>query len=133
MTTSPEIELATIVLQWDLRTELGARAHKLARQILGVADPQSEVSRALLIQIILDLERDMPRLEDLKKSLSKMNIEEIRAKIKEIREDRVIRKDPTATKKKKAKAKDSAQTMMAKMLAGMSDEEREAFFKELEG
>lgn len=133
MKLSPEIELANIVLQWDLRTEIGARAHKLARQILGKADPQDELYKHTMIAYILTRSTHMPRLEDLKKSLLAMDAEELRQRIKEIREDRVIRKDPGKVKVKKAKAKDSAQTALAKLLADMSDEEREAFLKELEG
>lgn len=129
----PEIELAAIVLQWNLKTDLGQRAHFLARQVLGELDPYQVTEKGFLINQILSMETDVPRLEDLKKSLLKMDAEELRAKIREIREDRVIRKDTGKTKVKKAKVKDSAQTQLAKLLAGMSDAERNAFLKEIEG
>ena len=74
----------------------------------------------------------MPRLEDLKKSLLAMNPEELRAKIQAIREDRIIRKDSKPTKVKKVRAKQSAATLLTDLLMGMSDEDREAFLKELE-
>lgn len=128
----PEIELAGIVLEWNLQSDLGQRAHELAREILGQADPNGELQRWYYVARILEMEKDMPRLEDLKKSLLKMDPEELRAKIREIREDRIIRKDTKATKTKKAKTKDSAQTQLAKLLAGMSDEERDAFLQEIE-
>lgn len=75
----------------------------------------------------------MPRLEDLKKSLLRMDPDELRAKIREIREDRVLRKDTGKTKAKKTKTKDSAQTQLAKLLASMDPAEREAFLKDIEG
>lgn len=75
----------------------------------------------------------MPRLEDLKKSLLHMSADELREKIREIREDRIIRKDSGKAKAKKAKTADSVSTQLAKMMAIMSTEEREAFLKELEG
>lgn len=62
-----------------------------------------------------------------------MDPEELRQKIREIREDRVIRKVSGKTKVVKAKVKDSAQTQLAKLLAGMDPSERDAFLKELEG
>lgn len=74
----------------------------------------------------------MPRLEDLKKSLLLMDPDELRAKIREIREDRVLRKISGKTKVTKAKVKDNVQTQLAKLLAGMDPGEREAFLKDLE-
>lgn len=133
MTKPPEIELASIVLQWDLKTELGLRAQKLAREILGEHDPLEIASRKLYASILLELvEQDMPRLEDLKKSISSMNAEELREQIKRIREDRVIRKDTKKAKVTKAKEKDSASTTLMKLMAGMSEAERDQFLKELE-
>lgn len=75
----------------------------------------------------------MPRLEDLKKSFLEMDPDELRRKIREIREDRVIRKVSGKTKVAKAKVKDTTQTQLAKLLAAMTPDEREAFLKELEG
>lgn len=77
----------------------------------------------------------MPRLEHLRKSLLSMSPDELRAKINAIREDRVIRKDTKApkTKAQKAEKKGKVRNQLEDLLAGMSDIDREAFLKELEG
>lgn len=131
---TPEVELANLVLSWDLRTDKGLRAHDLARQILGQKDPKEALLKTYLINEILELEKDMPRLEDLKKSLLAMSPEELRQKIHTIREDRILRKGPAPkTPVQKAERKSKLSTDLGKLLSGMSDAEREAFIKELEG
>lgn len=74
----------------------------------------------------------MPRLEDLKQDLRSMTTEELRAKIREIREDRVIRKDSGRTKAKVAKTKDTVATQLNKLLGGMTEEQIAAFLEGLD-
>lgn len=62
----------------------------------------------------------MPRLEDLKQNLLNMSPDELRAKIKEIREDRIIRKGPAP--KVKAAKKPKKDTLRA-ALDAMTPEE----------
>ena len=122
-------ELAAIVLSWDLKTDQGQNAQRLARLVLGENEP--EWQREFLINTIL-MEADVPRLEDLKKSLLDMSTEELRAKIARIREDRIIRKEKPKTKVQKAERKSKIQSDLATLLAGMTPEEVETFMKELE-
>ena len=118
-----------IVLSWDLKTDQGQNAQRLARLVLGENEP--EWQREFLINTIL-MEADVPRLEDLKKSLLDMSTEELRAKIARIREDRIIRKEKPKTKVQKAERKSKIQSDLATLLAGMTPEEVETFMKELE-
>lgn len=70
----------------------------------------------------------MPRLEDLRQSLQDMSPEELRARIKTIREDRILRKVQPKAKVEKAKRKSAVHTA----LASLSPEELEALMKEME-
>lgn len=129
---SPEIELSNIVLSWDLRTDLGMKAHCLAREILKIKDPTEEALKGMLIAQILDMESEMPRLEDLKKSLLNLTPDELRARIKTIREDRIIRKGPTPKAKAvKAEKKSKVKSDLEALLAGMTEEEVAKFLEEL--
>lgn len=131
--TPREIKLAELIMSFGFQSQKAEPILKIAREILG-NDPADR----LVIQYRVDeimryyKEQDMPRLEDLRKSLLDMSPDELRAKIAEIREDRRIRKDKPKDKKAKVERKSSTQNLLAELVAGMSDEEREAFFKELE-
>lgn len=114
-------------------TEKGQELVRLARVVLKLKDPNEELYKFYLIRELEELGCHMPRLENLRKSILDMDPDELRAKINEIRKDRIIRKDSGATKKKVAKEKDSAMTGLQKMIAGMSEADRAAFLKELEG
>lgn len=127
-----DIQLANAVLGMDLRSELGQEANAIARELLGVRDPGEELSRHYMIQEILETS-NMPKLEDLRKSLLTMSPDELRAKIREIRADRIIRKEAPRAKVDRAKKKDKTQMDLRELMASMSDEEREAFLQELEG
>lgn len=129
---SLDIQLAHAVLDMDLRGEAGLRATYIARQLLGVRDPGEELYKHYMIQEILE-NTDMPKLEDLRKSLLTMSPDELRAKIREIRADRIIRKEAPKKKVERAKAKDKTTMDLRELMASMSDEEREAFLQELEG
>lgn len=75
----------------------------------------------------------MPRLEDLKKNLLQMTPDEQRAKVREIREDRKLRKEPTKVRKERVRKAASAKDSVASLLAGLSPAEQEALLLELEG
>lgn len=72
----------------------------------------------------------MPRLEDLKQNLLDMTPEELRAKIKEIREDRIIRKNKAPTAKA-VKVKAEKKDTLKAALASMTPEQIEELFKGL--
>jgi hypothetical protein len=129
---SPAEELAVIVLTWNLKTAQGQLAHRLARTVLG-EDPDEPVKDYLRNEIIqLARQADMPRLEDLKVSILDMSKDQLYAKIRQIREDRILRKEKpkTATQKKERKTKVAKD--LASYLEALTPEEREAFIKELE-
>lgn len=75
----------------------------------------------------------MTRLEHLKISLLDMSPEELRARIRAIREDRRLRKEPAKVRKERVRNADGARTNILSVLKDMSPEEQEAFLKELEG
>lgn len=127
-----DIQLANAVLGLDLRSDPGQEANRIARELLGVRDPGEELSKHYMIQEILE-NSDMPKLEDLRKSLLTMTPDELRAKIREIRADRIIRKEAPRKKVERAKAKDKTTMDLRELMASMTDEEREAFLQELEG
>lgn len=132
-----DLELAQIIMKMDLRSERGAAATQLAREILEIEDPSLKLAKWAMVQEILETmpmeaRNTMPKLEDLKKNLLTMTPEELRARIREIRADRIIRKEAPKAKVNKAKAKDKTQTDLRAMMAAMTPEEREAFLKELE-
>lgn len=120
-----------IVLSWDLKTDKGQNAHRLAKLVLG--EEWTDCTREFLINEICQLEKDMPRLEDLKVSILDMTPDQLRAKLHQIREDRILRKSRPKTPVQKKEAKSKVASDLDKYLASMSDEEREAFLKELEG
>jgi hypothetical protein len=94
---SPAEELAVIVLTWNLKTAQGQLAHRLARTVLG-EDPDEPVKDYLRNEIIqLARQADMPRLEDLKVSILDMSKDQLYAKIRQIREDRILRKEKPKT------------------------------------
>lgn len=126
------IQLANMVLAMDLRSERGLQANDLAHVVLGHIDPSGQLSTHYMIQEILETS-NMPKLEDLRKSLLTMSPDELRAKIREIRADRIIRKEAPKKKVERAKAKDKTTMGLRELMASMSEEEREAFLKELEG
>lgn len=128
----PAFLLANLVLDMDLRSMRGLTANDLAHQILGHVDPGGALSKHYMIQEILETS-GMPKLEDLRKSLLTMSPDELRARIREIRADRIIRKEHPKARVEKAKAKDKTQIDLRQLMAEMTEEEREAFFKELEG
>ena len=72
----------------------------------------------------------MPRLEDLKKNLLDMTPEELRARIIEIRNDRIIRKNKAPTAKA-VKAKAEKKDTLKAALDGMTPEQLEELFKGL--
>lgn len=74
----------------------------------------------------------MPRLEDLKTNLLNMSEEELRAKIKEIREDRIIRKGLNAKPAKAKKVKEPKPDNLRAALDAMSPEALAALMKGLE-
>lgn len=126
------VQLANMVLNMDLRSERGVAANDVAHQILGHTDPGGALSKHYMIQEILETS-NMPKLEDLRKSLLTMTADELRARIRAIRADRIIRKEAPKTRVSRAKAQDKTQTDLRQLIASMSDTEREAFLKELEG
>lgn len=126
------VQLANAVLTMDLRSERGLVVNDLAHRVLGHLDASDELSKFLLIREILETS-NMPKLEDLRKSLLTMTPDELRARIREIRADRIIRKEAPKAKINRAKAKDKTQMDLRQLIASMSDEERDAFLKELEG
>lgn len=71
------------------------------------------------------------RLEALRKSFLAMSPEELRAKMRQVREDRKIKKESPKSKVRKAKAQNTALTKTQKLLAALSPKEREALMKEL--
>lgn len=125
------VQLANLVLTMDLRSERGVAANDLAHQILGHTDPGGALSKHYMIQEILETS-NMPKLEDLRKSLLTMTPDELRQRIREIRADRIIRKEAPKAKVNRAKAKDKTQIDLRSLLASMSDEDREAFLRELD-
>lgn len=125
------LQLANIVLLMDLRSERGLQANDIAHRIMGHVDPGGALSKHYMIQEILETS-NMPKLEDLRKSLLTMTPDELRARIREIRADRIIRKEAPKAKVNRAKAKDKTQIDLRSLLASMTDEEREAFLKELD-
>lgn len=129
---SDAIHLANSVLMMDLRSEQGMKVNALAYRVLDQVDPGNMLSKHYMIQEILE-NSNMPKLEDLRKSLLTMSPDELRAKIREIRADRIIRKEAPKKKVERAKAKDKTQMDLRELMASMSDEEREAFLQELEG
>jgi hypothetical protein len=119
---SPAEELAVIVLTWNLKTAQGQLAHRLARTVLG-EDPDEPVKDYLRNEII-QLARQVSILD--------MSKDQLYAKIRQIREDRILRKEKpkTATQKKERKTKVAKD--LASYLEALTPEEREAFIKELE-
>lgn len=71
----------------------------------------------------------MPRLEDLRKELSSLDPDELRERLRRIRQDRKISK--VSTKVKKAVVKDKVKSTNA--LKNLSADELEALIKELDG
>lgn len=125
------LKLANMVLLLNLRSQQGLEANDLAHKILGDTGYGEALSKHYMIQEILE-NTDMPKLEDLRKSLLTMTPDELRQRIREIRADRIIRKEPAKKKVERAKAKDKTQFDLRSLLASMTDEEREAFLKELD-
>lgn len=75
----------------------------------------------------------MPRLEDLKRNLLEMSPEELRAKVREIREDRKLRKEPSKARKERVRTEESAPAQLALLMEGLSPAEQEALLQELGG
>lgn len=73
------------------------------------------------------------RLSTLKKSITDMNLEELREHVRQIRADRKITKVRAADKKVRAKASDKAKGTAKKAIAKMGADELEALIRELEG
>lgn len=73
----------------------------------------------------------MPRLEDYQKDLLKMNPEELRARIREIRADRVIRKETPRTKSARVKTQDRAKTTAVKIMDSIDPETLAAMLKDM--
>lgn len=71
----------------------------------------------------------MPKLDDVKKNLLDMSPDELREKIREIRADRRISKEPKKVQKTKVRQQDSAKTRMNKLLEKLSPEERREFLE----
>lgn len=128
---NPAIELANNVIAMGFKSQEGIHLTDLAYEVLGIIDPGDKLSVHFLIKDIQ--ENDVPKLEDLRKSLLTMTPDELRARIREIRADRIIRKEAPKTKVDRAKKKDKTQIDLRELMAAMSDEERDAFMKELEG
>lgn len=131
--SDPGQVLAEAVLSMTFMTDKGQELVRLARVVLKLKDPNEELYKFYLIRELEELGCHMPRLENLRQSILDMSPDELRNKINEIRKDRIIRKDSGAVKKKAVKEKDSAMTGLQKMIAGMSEADRAAFLKELEG
>lgn len=74
----------------------------------------------------------MPHLEDLKQDMLTMTPDELRAKVRAIREDRKLRKEPTKVRKERVRKAASAKDSVASLLAGLSPAEQEALLAELE-
>lgn len=72
------------------------------------------------------------RLEDLKKSLLDMTEDEVRNKIREIRADRVIRKESKKQKVAKVKTKATAVAKAAGAASGMTPAELQKLLEEFE-
>lgn len=72
----------------------------------------------------------MPRLEDLNKNLLEMTPDELRQRIKEIRQDRIIRKSKAPTAKA-VKEKAAKKDTLRSALDGMTPEQLEELFKGL--
>lgn len=132
MSNSVAIQIANMVILMDLRSEKGREITELAYVLLDNIDPGALLSKHYMIQEILE-NTEMPKLEDLRKSLLTMSPDELRAKIREIRADRIIRKEAPRAKVDRAKKKDKTTMDLRELMASMSDEEREAFLQELEG
>lgn len=126
------LQLANMVLNMNLRSERGVQANDVAHRILGHVDPGGALSKHYMIQEILETS-NMPKLEDLRKSLLTMSPDELRARIREIRADRIIRKEAPKARVQREKSKDKAKMDIREVIASMSEEDREAFLKELEG
>lgn len=77
-------------------------------------------------------DRNVPRLEDLRKSLLDKTPDELRERIRQIRAERRIYKEPRRVKKARATTTANNQSKMAKLLEAMSPEEREKFLQSLE-
>lgn len=124
--------LARMVLLLDLKSHQGREATDLARKILGETISAGEaLAKHYMIEEILR-SSDMPKLEDLRKSLLTMTPDELRQRIREIRADRIIRKEAPRAKVNRVKTKDKTQMDLRQLLASMTDEERDAFLKELD-
>lgn len=125
------IRLANMVLLLNLKSGQGLEANDLAHKILGSIDANTSLSKHYMIEEILR-NSNMPKLEDLRKSLLTMTPDELRERIREVRADRIIRKEAPKKKVERAKAKDKTTIDLRTLLASMSDEERDAFLKELD-
>lgn len=132
MTRNPAIELANNVIAMGFKSQEGIHLTDLAYEVLEVIDPGDKLSVFYLLKELQENEA-VPKLEDLRKSLLTMTPDELRARIREIRADRIIRKEAPRAKVEKAKKKDKTQMDLRELLASMSDEDREAFLKEIDG
>jgi hypothetical protein len=65
----------------------------------------------------------------LRKPLLEMTEDELREKIREIREDRKIRKEPAKARKAKVRQSSSAKDRAVKIAAGLSDAEKVELMK----
>lgn len=125
------VELANNVIAMDFKSQEGQRLTELAYEVLGVIDPGDKLSVFYLLTEIQE-NTTVPKLEDLRKSLLTMSPDELRARIIEIRKDRIIRKEAPKAKVDRAKKKDKTTMDLRELMASMSEEEREQFMKELE-
>lgn len=125
------VELANNVIAMNFKSQEGQRLTELAYEVLGVIDPGDKLSVFYLLTEIQE-NTTVPKLEDLRKSLLTMSPDELRAKIIEIRKDRIIRKEAPKAKVDRAKKKDKTTMDLRELMASMSDAERDQFLKELE-
>lgn len=75
----------------------------------------------------------MPRLDDLRKSVTKMSTEELRTFFTDIRTDRKIRKEPVVVKKAKVAKVTKTKDNLSKMMAGLTPAQKAELIKQLEG
>lgn len=132
MTRNVAVELANNVIAMNFKSQEGRHLTELAYEVLGIIDPGDKLSVFYLLTEIQETET-VPKLEDLRKSLLTMTPDQLRERIREIRADRIIRKEAPKAKVDRAKAKDKTQTDLRELIASMSDEEREQFLREIEG
>jgi ribosomal protein L29 len=75
----------------------------------------------------------MGRLDDIRKDITQMSLDELREHVRHLRADRKITKVTRGIKKTKARNSASSKTKVSKALDQMTPEQLEALLAEMEG